>query len=100
VVGIVLLPDGAEGGVLRIAARPALGGGFSGIIDRNSNGIDTGVVAGRVVDVEEGVLGIGEAHHGTAHMGITVQHSLHKVSILFTEKEVSGLGQWGRRTCG
>lgn len=84
-VWIVLFLDGTEGGILRITSRPAFRGGLSGIVNRNSDGIDTGIVAGSIVDVEEGVLRIGEAHHGTAHMGVPVQHGFHKVSILFAK---------------
>lgn len=52
-----------------------------------TNGIGTRIVAGHVVDVEEGILGIGKAYHGTADVCIAIHNSLRKVSIFIPTKQ-------------
>lgn len=51
-----------------------------------TDGIGTRIVAGHVINVEEGILGIGKAHHGTADVCIAIHDSLRKVSIFIATK--------------
>lgn len=52
-----------------------------------TDGIGTRIVAGHVVDVEEGILWIGKTHHGAADVRIAIHNSLRKVSIFIPTKQ-------------
>lgn len=52
-----------------------------------TDGIGTRIIAGHVVDVEEGILGIGKTHHGAANVCIAIHNSLRKVSIFIPTKQ-------------
>lgn len=76
--------DGAQGGILGISTCQAFGGRFAHLVHMHAHRISAGIIAGHVVDVEEGILGIGEAHHGTADVRIAIYDSFRKVSVFIT----------------
>lgn len=81
VIGVVFFLQGTQCRIFGIRACYAFGGRLSHLIDMHTYSIGACIVAGHVVDVEEGILGIGKAHHGTADVCIAIHDSFRKMSI-------------------